>query len=124
MHWFYWVDGLGEHGGLTHEPHTLLNTRTLETNAFMRWVNWNMTYHTVHHTYPSVPFHRLPELHKEVEERLGFELPSSPYLKLHWRHLEQMFSGATELDIWAAHDEAITEGRSTAALPLPTTTGS
>ena len=109
MHWSYWLQGLAEHAGLTHEPHTLLNTRTLKTNAFMRWVNWNMTYHTVHHTYPSVPFYRLPELHKEVEEKLGFELPSSPYLKLHWRHLKQMFAGATELDLCAAHDEAISE---------------
>ena len=35
--------GGGERFGLTHEPNTLLNTRTLTTNAFMRWLNWNMT---------------------------------------------------------------------------------
>ena len=40
MRWTYWLQGLGEHGGLTHEPYTLLNTRTLTTNAFMRWINW------------------------------------------------------------------------------------
>ena len=50
------MTGLGEHLGLTHERYTLLNTRTLTANVFMRWVNWNMTYHTIHHTFPSVPF--------------------------------------------------------------------
>jgi len=71
LHWVYRLQGFGEHTFLTHRPHTLLNTRTLETNALMRLLNWNMTYHTVHHTYPSVPFYRLPELHREVEEKLG-----------------------------------------------------
>ena len=107
--WVYWLQGLGEHGGLTHEPHTLWNTRTLKTNFFIRWVNWNMTYHTVHHTFPSVPFYRLPELHREVEQTLGFELPSSPYLALHWKHIKAMFAGATELDICAEHDRFLIE---------------
>ena len=48
MRWTYVLQGGGEHFGLTHEPNTLLNTRTLTTNAFMRWLNWNMTYHTAH----------------------------------------------------------------------------
>ena len=104
MRWTYALQGLGEHTGLTHEPNTLLNTRTLKTNVFMRWVNWNMTYHTVHHTFPSVPFFRLPQLHREVEARLGFELPGSPYFALHWKHLKALAAGRTERDICAAHD--------------------
>ena len=68
-----------------------------------------MTYHTVHHTYPSVPFYRLAELHDEVEAKLGFELPSSPYFKLHWGHLKRMFAGETELGLCAAHDKTIIE---------------
>ncbi len=107
MRWTYWLQGLGEHTGLTHAPHTLLNTRTLKTNAFMRWGNWNMPYHTVHHTYPSVPFYRLPELHREVEQKLGFSLPSDAYLSLHWRHLKALFAGQTELDICSAHDRTM-----------------
>ncbi len=58
MRWSYMLQGLGEHTGLTHQPHTLWNTRTFSTNWFMRWVNWNMTYHCVHHTFPGVPFYR------------------------------------------------------------------
>lgn len=107
MHWTYWLEGLAEHGGLTHEPNTLLNTRTLTTNRLLRWVNWNMTYHTVHHTFPSVPFYRLPTLHREVEAQLGHALPSSPYFKLHWRHLRAMFGGATELDLCEAHTREV-----------------
>jgi fatty acid desaturase len=107
MRWTYWLQGLAEHTCLTHAPYTLLNTRTLRTNAFMRWVNWNMTYHTVHHTYPSVPFHRLPELHREVEQKLGFELPGGSYLAVHWKNLKLFASGKTELDICAEHDAEV-----------------
>ena len=112
MRWTYMLQGVGEHTGLTHEPNTLLNTRTFTTNWFMRWVNWNMTYHTVHHTFPSVPFHRLPELHREVEERLGFQVPSTPYFKLHWAQIKRFAAGETELDICAAaHRQLIEEGK-------------
>ena len=107
--WVYWVQGLGEHACLTHEPHTLLNTRTMKANWFMRWVNWNMTYHTVHHTYPSVPFYRLPALHKEVEQELGFALPSAGYFELHWGHLKALLGGTTELELCAEHDRQIRE---------------
>ena len=109
MHWTYWLQGLGEHLGLTHERYTLLNTRTLTTNVFMRWVNWNMTHHTIHHTFPSVPFYRLPGLQREVEAKLGYPLPSAPYFKLHWRHVKQMFGGASELDICDAHTDHVTK---------------
>ena len=109
MRWTYMLQGGGEHVGLTHEPNTLLNTRTLTTNAFMRWLNWNMTYHTAHHTFPGVPFHRLPELHREIEERLGHRLPSAPYFRLHWGHIRRFARGETELDICAGHDEQLVE---------------
>ena len=116
MRWTYVLQGGGEHFGLTHEPNTLLNTRTLTTNAFMRWLNWNMTYHTAHHTFPGVPFHRLPELHREIEERLGDRLPSAPYFRLHWGHIRRFARGETELDICAGHDEQLVdEGK----LPAP-----
>ncbi|MGH6954477.1 MAG: fatty acid desaturase, partial [Alphaproteobacteria bacterium] len=36
------IQNLGEHVGLTHEPDTLKNTRTLEGGRFMRWIAWNM----------------------------------------------------------------------------------
>lgn len=107
MRWTYWLEGVGEHTGLSHQSNTLLNTRILRTNAFMRWLNWNMSHHAVHHTYPNVPFFRLPELFREVEARVGFELPGEPYFKLHWRHLKMLLAGATELDLCAQEDRRI-----------------
>lgn len=51
-----------EHLGLSHEDDILKNTRSTRTNALMRWLCWQMPYHTAHHTFPSVPFWRLREL--------------------------------------------------------------
>ena len=76
------LQSLGRHVGLTHEPDTLRNTRTLEVPALVRWVLWNMPYHTVHHTFPAIPFHALPVAHREVEAKLGHPLPSGRYLEV------------------------------------------
>ena len=35
----------------------------------MRWLVWNMSYHAAHHTYPSVPFFRLPELDSVIRSK-------------------------------------------------------
>ncbi len=102
--WFYWFQGVGEHTGLTHRPNTLLNTRTFKTNWFMRWINWNMTYHTVHHTFPNIPFHALPRLHEEVTAIYPLPLPVEGYLGCHWRILRELLRGRTEHDIVADAD--------------------
>ena len=79
--------------------------------------SWRLPYHSAHHTFPGVPFHRLPELHREIEERLGYRLPSAPYFRLHWGQIQRCARGETELDICAGHDEQLVEeGR----LPAPT----
>ena len=67
---------LGEHGGAEHSDYTLLNTRTTISNRFVRWVAWNMPYHTEHHLYPGVPFHALPRLHELLKHRLQTVSPS------------------------------------------------
>ena len=123
MRWTYLLQGLGEHTGLTHEPNTLLNTRTLATGPFMRWLNWNMTWHTVHHTFPAVPFHRLGELHREVESRLGFALPTDTYWSLHRRHLRALAGGQTELDLCAADTERQRAAGRLAPAPAVVTAG-
>ncbi len=51
---------------MPHEQDILLNTRTVRANPIMRWLLWNMPYHTAHHCYPMVPFHKLPALHDET----------------------------------------------------------
>ncbi|MEL6766680.1 MAG: fatty acid desaturase [Pseudomonadota bacterium] len=51
-----------EHLGLSHEDDILKNTRTTRTNALMRWLCWQMPYHTAHHSFPAVPFWKLRAL--------------------------------------------------------------
>jgi len=56
-----------EHLGLSHEPDIFRNTRTTRTNALLRWLCWQMPYHTAHHAFPAVPFWRLRELDRELK---------------------------------------------------------
>ncbi len=57
-----------EHLGLSHRPDILENTRSTRTNALMRWLCWQMPYHTAHHTFPSVPFWQLSELDRAMRD--------------------------------------------------------
>lgn len=57
-----------EHLGLSHEDDILRNTRTTKTNAVMRWLCWQMPYHTAHHSFPSVPFWKLKDLDAAMRE--------------------------------------------------------
>ena len=67
-----------EHLGLPHDD-TLGNTRSTRTNAVMRWLAWQMQYHTAHHAFPGVPFHRLHELHKILFTDRGAAPPTMTY---------------------------------------------
>ncbi len=60
-----------EHLGLSHEDDILENTRSTRTNALMRWLCWQMPYHTAHHTFPSVPFWKLKDLNAKIEAQAG-----------------------------------------------------
>ncbi|MBT0958071.1 fatty acid desaturase [Alphaproteobacteria bacterium KMM 3653] len=60
-----------EHLGLSHEQNILENTRSTRTNALMRWLCWQMPYHTAHHTFPSVPFWKLRDLNEKIEAKAG-----------------------------------------------------
>ncbi|MEM7188135.1 MAG: fatty acid desaturase [Pseudomonadota bacterium] len=61
---------LAEHGRCPHVADMFLNTRTTFTSRAIRFIAWNMPYHAEHHTWPTVPFHRLPELHVMVRKHL------------------------------------------------------
>ena len=60
-----------EHLGLSHNHDILNNTRSTRTNFFMRWLCWQMPYHTAHHSFPSVPFWKLRELNDKIENACG-----------------------------------------------------
>jgi fatty acid desaturase len=48
----------------------LRNTRTVITLRPLRWLNWNNAHHAEHHALPGIPFHALPELHKDLGAHL------------------------------------------------------
>jgi len=60
-----------EHLGLSHNDDILNNTRSTRTNAVMRWLCWQMPYHTAHHSFPSVPFWKLRRLNDKIEQACG-----------------------------------------------------
>ncbi len=62
---------LAEHGRCPHVADMLQNSRTTPTNRLVRWLAWNMPYHSEHHAYPAVPFHKLPLMHAMMRRRIG-----------------------------------------------------
>jgi fatty acid desaturase len=74
MHVIY---GLTQHAGLGENvlDHRL-NSRSVKMNRINRFLYWNMNYHVEHHMFPMVPYHRLPELHDEIQHDLAAMYPS------------------------------------------------
>lgn len=76
---------LAEHGDCPQVADMFLNTRTTFTTGAVRFLAWNMPYHTEHHVFPQVPFHRLPALHARMRSHLrvtaeGYAAFSRAYL--------------------------------------------
>lgn len=87
-----------EHLGLTHEDNVLRNTRSTRTNAVMRWLAWQMQYHTAHHAFPGVPFHRLRKLDQLIFAARGTQPPSMTYLGFQLAVLRALRAGKGEAD--------------------------
>jgi fatty acid desaturase len=87
-----------EHLGLPHQANVLINTRSTRTNAVMRWMAWQMQYHTAHHAFPGVPFHRLRELHDEIFVKRDSSPPSMTYLGFLRQAFCAFSAGRTESD--------------------------
>jgi len=99
--WTHQTQNLIEHTGLTHAPDTLANTRTITTIAPLRWLTWNMVYHSAHHTFPGVPFHALPALHRAIVDKIGHEPPSLGYLAFNRQMIRGLAAGKTPADTFA-----------------------
>jgi fatty acid desaturase len=67
---------LSEHTLCSDDDNGLTNTRTTLVNPLVHLVHWNMPYHAEHHLYPSIPFHRLPQAHREIGDRFAHVAPS------------------------------------------------
>ena len=79
---------LAEHGRCPPVANMFENTRTTFTNRIVRFLAWNMPYHIEHHTYPSVPFHKLPELHQLIKEDLMST--SDGYVEFHKKYVDSI----------------------------------
>ena len=66
---------LAEHTGCPLVPDMLRNSRTTKSNALVRFLAWNMPYHSEHHTCAAVPFHALPALHERLKDRIAVQSP-------------------------------------------------
>jgi len=76
--WLMVFFGLTQHAGLQEDvlDHRL-NTRTVLMNPVFRFLYLNMNYHVEHHIFPTVPYHALPALHREVGDQLAPPLPGT-----------------------------------------------
>ena len=77
------------------------------TNAVMRWLGWQMQYHTAHHAFPGVPFHRLQELHAAIFIERNVTPPTMSYLGFQMAVLRAFARGKSEGDypddqVWIA----------------------
>jgi fatty acid desaturase len=61
---------MAEHGACPLIANMLANSRTTYTNRIVRFLAWNMPFHSAHHALPTVPFHRLPALNRNLASRL------------------------------------------------------
>jgi len=98
-----------EHLGLPHVDTITQNTRTTRTNPLMRWLGWNMQYHTAHHAFPGVPCYRLPALHRELFLARDRIPPTMSYLAFQWAVVRAFCHGRTEADypddaMWISDD--------------------
>ncbi|MDB5479894.1 MAG: rhizopine catabolism protein [Caulobacteraceae bacterium] len=75
------LQNTGEHTEMPHDPDIFRNTRTLVGPPPMRWLMWNMSYHTAHHAFPGVPFHALQALHREIVQAGGPSVIERGYLQ-------------------------------------------
>ena len=96
-----------EHLGLSHEDDILNNTRSTDTNAVLRWMCWNMQYHTAHHSFPSVPFWKLRALNDTIEGRIGHEVHRMGYIEFQVELIKKLTGGKSEADypydeVWIA----------------------
>jgi fatty acid desaturase len=87
-----------EHLGLPHVNSITENTRSTRTNALMRWLAWNMQYHTAHHAFPGVPCYHLPELHRQIFVAHGRQPPTMTYLGFQRAVLRAFRHGRGEAD--------------------------
>jgi fatty acid desaturase len=73
--WLLFLCNNTQHIGLQDNvPDFRLCTRTIYLNPFVRFLYWQMNYHTEHHMYAAVPCYNLAKLHAAIRD----DLPHCP----------------------------------------------
>lgn len=73
--WLFWLCNNTQHVGLQDDaPDFRLCCRTFTLNPFVRFLYWQMNYHTEHHMYAAVPCYGLHRLHRLIRH----DLPPTP----------------------------------------------
>ena len=68
-----WLCNNTQHTGLQDRvPDYRLCCRTILLNPFLRFLYWQMNYHTEHHMYAAVPCYNLGKLHEQVKSDLPY----------------------------------------------------
>lgn len=83
---------LAEHTGRPLVESFWENTRTTLTGWPLRFLAWNMPFHTEHHVHPGVPFYALPEVHRREREKLRRVAPG--YVAFHREWQERLSAGS------------------------------
>ena len=68
------------------------NTRTIQSNAILRFLYWNNNFHAEHHAFPGVPFFRLQRLHHIIAPRIVHS--ASSYTQFHVQLLRRLSTGS------------------------------
>ena len=60
----------------------------------MRKIAWNMPYHAEHHSYPAVPYHRLPDFHALTRDHL--QVTERGYVSFHRKYVSSCSVARTD----------------------------
>ena len=105
-----------EHLGLTHKKDILQNTRSTRTNFFMKWMCWQMPYHTAHHTFPSVPFWKLKELNSKIESK-SEKIYSMGYIEFQIEVIKRLWQ--KDESQWPMNEVWVVSGKDGAQIRVP-----
>jgi len=74
-HWLFWLCNNTQHSGLADKVLDYrLCCRTIYLNPVVRFLYWQMNFHTEHHMYAAVPCYHLKRLHEAIVD----DLPPCP----------------------------------------------
>ena len=82
--WLFYLCNNTQHAGrLDNVPDFRLCCRTMLPNPLVRFIYWQMNYHTEHHMYAAVPCYNLKRLHEAIRH----ELPPCHSIIGAWREI-------------------------------------